>query len=72
MIKDGEKNKMKMRKISNKELADLPPEWENSKVDTKKYYQNVMEAYEVSIGLYMECKRDGGLCQKYSDRYYIA
>jgi hypothetical protein len=60
------------RKNSNQELADLSSEWENATVDTKKYYQNVMYAYEVNKQVYDSWKSEGGLCQIYKNRYYIA
>lgn len=60
------------RKISNKELADLPSSWENPKVDTRKYYQCATAAWEVDKETYENYKRDGGLCQEYKGRYYIA
>ena len=64
--------KMDLRRISNAELADLPSRWENATVDTTKYYQNVIYAYEVSKSVYEKHKRIGGLCQEYKDKFYIA
>lgn len=63
---------MEPRKISAQELANLLSEWENPTVDTRKYYQCVMYAYEVSKETYEQYKRDGGLCQEYQGKYYIA
>lgn len=60
------------RKITNLELADLPSVWENPTVDTRKYYQNVMYAYEVDEATYNKWRVDGELCQKYKGRFYIA
>jgi hypothetical protein len=60
------------RKVSNRELADLPAAWENPKVDTRKYYQCAMAAWEVDKATYENYKHDGGLCQKHKGRYYIA
>ena len=63
---------MLARKISNQELADLSDEWENPTVDTTKYYQSVLAAFEVDRELYEQHKRDGGLCQQHEGRHYIA
>lgn len=60
------------RKISNRELADLSTNWENPTVDTAKYYQCVLSALEVDLGTYEAHKRDGGLCQKFNNNFYIA
>jgi len=61
----------KIRLISNKELADLPSEWENSKVDTSKYYTCVMRAYQATKDTYEDFKKAGCLCQKHKGLYYI-
>jgi hypothetical protein len=61
-----------MRKISNEELADLPNNWNNPTVDISKYYQNVMYAFEVSKEVYDKYYVDGGLCQTYKGKFYIA
>jgi hypothetical protein len=63
---------MNPRKISNQELADLSNEWENPKVDTTKYYHNVIEAWEVSKDAYETYKKLGVLCQEHEGKYYIA
>ena len=63
---------MTVRKISNEELADLSSNWENVTVDTSKYYQNVMVAFEVSEEVYKEMKAEGFLCQKYNNKFYVA
>ncbi len=60
------------RKLSNAELADLPESWENPTVDTSKYIQCVLAAYEVDEAGYLEHKRAGGLCQEHSGRFYVA
>lgn len=60
------------RKISNTELADLSNNWENPTVDTDKYYQNVIYAFEVSQTEYEELKRKGQLCQVHNNRFYVA
>lgn len=60
------------RKITNEELANLSKYWENSTVDTSKYYQNVYYAAEVNKEEYEQHKREGGLCQIRNNRYYIA
>ena len=60
------------RYITNEELADLSDNWENPTVDTRKYYQNVLRAYECNKETYLKHKADGGLCQVHKSRYYIA
>lgn len=60
------------RKISNEELADLSNEWKNPTVDIRKYYQNVLYAFEVDELAYNEHKLSGGLCQKHNGKFYIA
>ena len=60
------------RKVSNKELADLPERWENPTVDVSKYVQCAMEAWEVSFHGYEIWKAAGGLCQQHEGKYYIA
>ncbi len=60
-----------MRKISNKELADLPEQWNNPTVDTTKYYQCCMKAYEVDKEAYDIANRAGCLCQVWKERYYV-
>jgi len=62
----------KPRLITDEELADLSSNWENPTVDTSKYYQNVWKAWEVDQAAYEQHKKDGGLCQQYKGRYYIA
>jgi hypothetical protein len=59
-----------LRKLSNEELADLPENWENAKVDTRKYFQCVMEAWEIEKDAYEANKIDGFLVQEYKGRYY--
>lgn len=61
-----------IRQITPRELADLSERWNNSKIDDRKYYQCVLEAWEVDEDTYQKCKADGVLCQKQDDRYYIA
>lgn len=61
-----------IRKISNKELCDLSEDWENSKVDRSKYYDNVVEAYEVDKEVFDGLKNDGVLCQEQDGKYYVA
>ena len=60
------------RKLNNLELADLSSNWENSTVDTNKYYQNVLCAYEVDEKSYNHHKSNGGLCQKNKNNFYVA
>ena len=63
---------MNPRRISSRELADLPETWENPTVDTSKYFQSVMCAFEVDRTAYEAYKKKGGLCQCFESRYYIA
>ncbi|MBU0707047.1 hypothetical protein KKG41_01610 [Patescibacteria group bacterium] len=63
---------MKNRRISDKELADLSCNWENSTVDTEKYYQCVWYACEVNPEDYLSYKKAGRLCQQDKGKYYIA
>jgi hypothetical protein len=63
---------MEPRQITNEELADLPSEWENAKVDVRKYYQNVLYVYEVDEHTYLMYKNRGGLCQEFKGKFYIA
>jgi hypothetical protein len=60
------------RKISAKELADLPEKWENPTVDTSQYVQCALQAWEVNEKVYNQWKTDGGLCQKYDGKFYVA
>ena len=60
------------RRISRKELADLSDDWQNPTVDTTKYYNCVMEAYEVNEATCKEHGSEGGLWQKHNNRFYIA
>ena len=71
------------RKLTNKEMADLPsywknPEhenshgWENPKVDITKYRPSIIVIYEVDQNTYKQYKNNGGLCQEYENRFYIA
>jgi hypothetical protein len=63
---------MNPRKITDEELADISNNWENPTVDIKKYYQNVFVAWEVNEKDYNPHKLNGGLCQKFNNRFYIA
>lgn len=64
------------RKITDQELANLSNEWINPTVDTKKYYQNVLRAFEVDAETFESYRKDGGLCQIVDTgntiHYYIA
>ncbi len=62
----------KPRKLSAHELADLSNDWENPTVDTRKYFQNVLEAWEVQEWVYKTCKANGSLCQVHNGKFYIA
>jgi hypothetical protein len=62
---------MAVRRVSNRELADLPQDWENPVVDTRNYYQSAMEAYEVDEATYLHGKMEGCLCQKHQGKYYL-
>ena len=60
-----------IRRITNKELCDLPEAWENSRIDGKKYHESVTAAYEVDAETYQELKKAGDLCQEYNGRFYV-
>ena len=59
------------RKLSNRELADLLAAWENPRVDTAKYFQCAMAAWQVSRGDYEAQKIWGSLCQEIEGKYYV-
>lgn len=61
-----------LRRITNEELADLPEKWENPKVDTNKYWQCVLIAWECGKQQYKNHKMRGGLCQRHKNKYYVA
>lgn len=69
------------RPITNQELADLSDEWLNPTVDTRKYRQSVLRAFEVDAETFENYRKDGGVCQTVepsksngntTKRYYIA
>jgi len=60
------------RRISDKELADLPNEWEGSKVDTSRYYECFLRVYETTRETYEIIKGAGDPCMKYKGKYYVA
>ena len=60
------------RTISAEELANLSTRWENPTVDTSKYYQTVLRAFQVNEQTYLKHKTAGGLCQIFNGFYYIA
>ena len=60
-----------IRRITNKELCNLPETWENSRIDTSKYYESVTAAYEVDADSYQELKKAGDLCQEHKGRFYV-
>ena len=60
------------REITPQELADLPEDWENPTVDTRRYIQCAAEAWEVPQHIYDHYKKLGGLCQAYKGKFYIA
>ena len=60
-----------IRQITARELCDLSENWENSKVDTNKYYQSVLAAWEVDEDTYRKLKAAGNLCQESEGRFYI-
>lgn len=59
------------RQVSNKEMADLPENWENSKVDVTQYHNSVGAIYEVDEEMYEKGKDAGVLCQIVDGRYYF-
>ena len=79
---------MTKRKLTNKEMFELPDDWkipysdqhhrgtstgwENPKVDITKYRPSIIVIYEVDQNTYKQYKNNGGLCQEYENRFYIA
>jgi len=61
-----------IREISNHELFLLAEEWENSRIDTAKYYESVTSAHEVDELTFQIAQKDGFLCQVYNNRFYVA
>ena len=61
-----------IREISNHELFLLAEEWENSKIDTVKYYESITSAHEVDELTFQTAQKDGFLCQVYNNRFYVA
>ncbi len=61
-----------LREISAYELADLAEDWENATVDTRKYIQNVMHAWETDEATYLAYREKGELCMQHNSRYYVA
>jgi len=62
---------MTLRKVTDRELADLSDEWENPKVDTRVYYQTCVNVWEVDRDAYESHKNDGVLCQIHNNRFYV-
>ena len=60
------------RELNAQELADLPEAWQNAKVDTSKYYQSALKAWEVDPQTDQQAKAAGRLCMQYKGRFYIA
>jgi len=46
--------------------------WENPNVSIAYYKPSICVIYEVDSERYNIWKNDGGLCQKYQNRYYVA
>ena len=61
-----------IREISNHELFLLTEEWENSKINTAKYYESITSAHEVDELTYQIAQKDGFICQVHNNRYYVA
>ena len=61
-----------IREISNHELFLLAEEWENSRIDTAKYYASITSAHEVDELTFQIALKDGFLCQVYNNRFYVA
>ena len=74
---------MNPRKLSNKEMFELPDDWknpdnensngwENPKVDITKYKPSIVVIWEVCQSDYLRWKNTGLLCQIYKGKFYIA
>jgi len=61
-----------VRLLNDLELAELSCEWENAKVDTSRYFQNVSRCFEVDQDAYAKYKNDGVICQVFDNRFYVA
>ena len=61
-----------IREISNHELFLLTEEWENSRIDTAKYYESITSAHEVDELTFQIALKDGFICQVYNNRFYVA
>lgn len=68
----AQQNLSSTRLLTNRELADLPTDWLNPTVDTNKYYQSVVMAWEVDEGTFERWKAQGKLCQEHNGHFYIA
>jgi len=69
MLRDGS---IPVRKLNNKEMADLPSgNWKNPKVDTKKYYVTFTEAWEVSASDFYYLTDKGMSGQRVKDCYIV-
>jgi len=66
------KMKRFVREISNHELFLLAEEWENSRLDTSKYYESITSAHEVDELTFQTARKDGFICQVCNNRYYVA
>jgi len=74
------KENMNPRKLSNKEMFELPDRWkgigktgwENPKVDITKYNPSIMIVWQVNKTDYIRWKNAGELCQEYKNKFYIA
>jgi hypothetical protein len=60
-----------LRRLNNKELADLPSNWENATVDTTKYYETCIYVWETTEADYRNKKSLGWKCQIFQGKYYI-
>jgi len=63
--------KKDIRRLTAKELADLSTNWGNARVDTTKYYQCALQAWEVSKEIYEKGIKAGLLYQEADGRYYL-
>lgn len=59
------------RRLSDEELADLTGSWKNSTVDTSKYIQPILKAWEVDFTTFQYFMNIGGLCLETGEKFFI-
>jgi len=57
--------------LDAEELANLSDNWENSKVDTRYYFEGLTNIFEVSKEIYENLKKEGFCCQVCNGKFYV-